>query len=134
MVSGFQSSDDFGAVLGWELYQVTLDKFHVMFFFEGGQQLLNVAHSFSHLSADGTINYTYELYGSRKAIEVDRLLRRKVVSVNVLSRDRLSLVFDNEDQLIIHDHPEMQSWWFIPVQGHLSTVGDASLWELSDED
>jgi hypothetical protein len=45
MVSGFRSAEDFQPVIGWQLYQVTLDKYHVMFFFENGWQLLNVAHA-----------------------------------------------------------------------------------------
>ena len=31
MVLGFNESDDFSPVVGWELYEVTLNKYHVMF-------------------------------------------------------------------------------------------------------
>ncbi len=115
MVRGFVKAEDFAPVIGWELYQVTIDKYHVMFWFENERQLLNVAHSFSHCSADGSVSYTYQLYGVSKRLELDRLLRRKVVGITVRARDRLALLFDNGDALIIHDDPEMCSWWFMPV-------------------
>ncbi len=58
MVAGFDKAEDFAPVVRWELYQVTLDKYHVMFYFQNGWQLLDVAYSFSHSSADGSVNYT----------------------------------------------------------------------------
>ena len=66
MVTGFHNPIDFKPVEGWELYQVTLDKYHVMFFFENGWQLLNVAHAFSYQSFDGEVSYTYEVNGPSK--------------------------------------------------------------------
>ena len=115
MVAGFDKAENFAPIIGWELYQVTLVKYHVMFYFENGWQLLNVAHSFSHISTDGGVEYTYEIYGQRKRLELDRLLHRTVAEVVVKARDRLGLVFDNGDILIIHDDPETQSWWFMPI-------------------
>lgn len=115
MVSGFRSADDFRPVIGWELYQVTLDKYHVMFFFENGWQLLNVAHAFSYRSSDGSVVYTYEINGLNKAIEVDRILRERVMDVSVPTEDRLTLTFGNVDELTVHDTPKVQSWWFQPV-------------------
>ena len=58
MAIGFSERFDFSPIKGWELYQVTIDKYHVMFFFENGHALLNVADSFSFCSADGSIHYT----------------------------------------------------------------------------
>ena len=59
MVVGFQDARDFNPVVGWELYQITFDKYHIGFLFENGWQLLNVAHRFSHRSRDGSVDYTY---------------------------------------------------------------------------
>lgn len=131
MVSGFQSSDDFRPVIGWELYQVTLDKYHVMFHFENGWQLLNVANAFSYRSADGSVSYTYEIYGTRKWLEVDRILRERVVAVEIRAPDRLSLIFRNGDELTVHDAPTLRSWWFLPVPN--ADDPEQPLWSLSDE-
>ena len=131
MVIGFENAEDFGPVVGWELYRVTLDKYHVMFYFQNGWQLLNVAHSFSHKSADGSVDYTFEIYGTHKRLELDRLLRRIVVRVVVAARDRLALVFDNGDELIIHDDPKFRSWWFMAVPDRM--FPDKPQWQgLSD--
>lgn len=115
MVSGFDSPDDFRPILGWELYQVTLDKYHVMFFFENGWQLLNVAHAFSYRSADGSVAYTYDIDGSSTNIDVARVLRERVIEVEVRDRDRLTLIFQNGDELTVHDLPKLRSWWFQPM-------------------
>ncbi len=131
MALGFKTSADFSPVVGWELYQVTLDKYHVMFFFENGWQLLNVAHSFSHRSADDRVSYTFELYGDRKTVELDRLLRKKVTEVNVRGRDRLALMFEGGDELIVHDHPDSRSWWFMPINNPDDERSRAS-WAISD--
>jgi|32_taG_2_1085360.scaffolds.fasta_scaffold190821_1 hypothetical protein len=116
MVTGFHNPIDFKPVEGWELYQVTLDKYHVMFFFENGWQLLNVAHAFSYQSFDGEVSYTYEVNGPSKQIEVDRILRQRVTKVAVRTPDRLALVFENGDELTVHDCSGMCSWWFQPVE------------------
>jgi hypothetical protein len=116
MALGFHADQDFSPVIGWELYQVTLDKYHVMFYFEGGCQLLNIANGFSHESVETALHYTYEIYGTRKRLEIDRLLRQRVVSVTIRSSDRLALSFSNNDVLVVHDDPAMTSWWFMPVE------------------
>lgn len=133
MAIGFASSDDFAPVVGWELYQVTLDKYNVMFLFENGWQLMNVAHSFAHRSADGRVSYTYELYGDRKVLELDRVLRRRVTEVRVLARDQLGLVFEGGDEIIVHDHPDVRSWWFMPIQDPDSEQSPAG-WAISDDE
>ena len=84
-------------VVGWELYQVTLDKYHGMFFFENGWQLLNVAHRFSHNSRDGTVSYTFDTGGEGNVNQLDRLLRERVSEVVVQSKRELALVFGNGD-------------------------------------
>lgn len=113
MVIGSNKSDDFSPVVGW--------------------QLLNIAHSFSHRSSEGDVNYTYEIYVSDQRLEVSRILRQTVVEVVVRAQDRLALLFDNGDELIIHDHPQIRSWWFMPV--HDPMYPDKALgWQLSDGD
>jgi hypothetical protein len=133
MVSGFRSAEDFRPVVGWELYQVTLDKYHVMFFFENGWQLLNIAYAFSYRSADGSVAYTFEIEGPRKTIEVDRILRERVVEVEVRAKDRLTLIFRNGDELTVHDAPELRSWWFQPMPDP-NYPEKAQGWCLSDEE
>jgi hypothetical protein len=34
MAIGFTQRFDFSPIIGWELYQVTIDKYHMMFWFE----------------------------------------------------------------------------------------------------
>jgi hypothetical protein len=111
----FIRDEDFRPVVGWRLYQVTLDKYAVMFYFESGWQLLNVAHSFSYIAADGSASYNYEIYGSNKFINVDRILRMRVARVLVLGKDRFALRFENGDDLIVHAEAGMCSWWFTPI-------------------
>ena len=130
MVLGFNESDDFSPVVGWELYEVKINKYHVMFYFQDGWKLLNVAHSFSHRSADGTIDYTFEIYGPRQTLQILRLIYQTVVRVDVRARDRLALVFDNGDELIIHDDPETRSWWFTRVLDPDDPT--VVLWDMSD--
>jgi hypothetical protein len=115
MVAGFKDAEDFAPVIGWELYQITLDKYHVMFLFENGWQLLNVAHCFSHRSRDRTVEYTYETGGADNTNRLDRLLRTRITKVFVQSERELVLVFENGDELIVYDHPRFCSWWFMPV-------------------
>lgn len=113
MAGGFKSSQDFSAIVGWELYQVTLDKYHVIFYFNNGWSLLNVAHSFAHTCTAENIDYVYEIYGEKKQLELDRLLRNKVDEVKIIGKDRLDLVFGTGDILSIFDSPEVTSWWFM---------------------
>jgi hypothetical protein len=133
MVSGFRSAEDFRPVVGWELYQVTLDKYHVMFFFENGWQLLNVAYAFSYRSADGSVDYTYAIDGVGKSIDVDRILRERVVDVTVRAKDRLALTFANGDELIVHDTPQYRSWWFQPMPNPAFPETEPG-WCFSDEE
>ncbi len=133
MVLGFHDAEEFAPIIGWELYQVTLDKYHVMFWFENGLQLLNIAHAFSHTSQDHLVSYMYEIHGDNKRIEIDRMLREKVVDVVVRSPRRLAIIFRNGDELIVHDDPNAQSWWFTPVQNPADPEW-ASQWGMSDID
>lgn len=71
---------------------------------------MNVAHAFSYKSDDGAVAYTYEVYGPSKQIEVDRILRQRITDVAVRAPNRLALVFENGDELTVHDAPEMRSW------------------------
>jgi len=133
MVSGFRSAENFRPVVGWELFQITLDKYHVMFFFENGWKLLNVAHAFSYRSVDGSVDYTFEIYGPHKSIEVDRILHERVAEVEVRSKDRLTLIFENGDELTVHDSPEFRSWWFMPVDNP-SDPESVHAWSFFDEE
>lgn len=133
MVTGFQNPADFKPILGWELYQVTLDKYHVMFLFENGWQLLNVAHAFSYKSIDGAVAYTYEVNGPSKQIEVDRIIRQRITDVVVRAPNRLTLIFENGDELTVHDAPELRSWWFQPVADRDNPISSHG-WHFSDED
>ncbi len=44
-------------LIGWELYQVQVDKYHIMFWFEDGHCLLNVAWRFAYISAEKLTTY-----------------------------------------------------------------------------
>ena len=101
-------------LLTWELYQVQIDKYHVMFWFENGHCLLNVAFRFSFRAADSSLEYTYDVQapGDRKALNVERILRHPIKIVEALDERQLALTFDNGDTLIVHDSPEMRSAWF----------------------
>ncbi len=113
MAIGFSERFDFGPIIGWELCQVTIDKYHVMFWFEDENALLNVADRFSFRSSDGVINFMYEIYGTQKCLNVDRILRTKIVKTQTISKAQLDLVFENGDVLSIYDNPEFRSWWFL---------------------
>ena len=101
-------------LLTWELYQVEIDKYHVMFWFENGHCLLNVAFRFSFHSADHSLDYVYDVQapGDRKFLNIDSILRRPVRNVEAFDDRQLALRFDNGDTLIVHDSPEMRSAWF----------------------
>jgi hypothetical protein len=113
MAIGFSNRFDFSPIVGWELYQVTVDKYHLMFWFENERALLNVADRCSFKSADGTVNFSYEIYGSHKSLNVDRILRVKVAEVRVVTKEQLDLVFENGDVLSIYDNLDLRSWWFL---------------------
>lgn len=112
MALGFTDRFDFTPVVGWELYQVTLDKYHVMFWFQNGHALLNVAGAFAFRTADGSVVYKYDLYGEEKFLNLDRILRVEITDVRIVSREQLDLKFSNGDILSIFDAPEFRSWWF----------------------
>ncbi|MDR3644837.1 MAG: hypothetical protein P4M02_07180, partial [Clostridia bacterium] len=112
MAIGFSDRFDFKPIIGWELYQVTIDKYHVMFWFENEYALLNIAGRFSFKSANETVSFTYEIYGERKFLNLDRVLRVKIGDARIITKDQLALVFENGDVLSVYDNPEMRSWWF----------------------
>ena len=99
---------------GWELDQVHIDKYHVMFWFEGGNCLLNVAFRFSYRASDSSFSYVYDVQapGDRKSIVVDGLLRRAIAGVEAHGERQLDLIFDSGDILQVHDSSEMRSAWF----------------------
>jgi hypothetical protein len=113
MAIGFSDRIDFSSIVGWELYQVTIDKYHVMFWFQNGYALLNVADSFSFRSANGSVRYTYEIYGSQKMLAVDSILRAAIKETRIVSKDWLQLHFETGDVLSIRDNPGLRSWWFM---------------------
>lgn len=113
MAIGFSNHFDFRPIVGWELYQVTIDKYHVMFWFENENALLNVADRFSFKSFDGAVDFTYEIYGNQKSLNLDRILRVKIATTRIVTIDQLDLIFENGDILSIHDNPELRSWWFL---------------------
>src|SRR5882672_5266201 len=118
MTLGFRSPDRLlklkQELPGWELYQVHIDKYHVMFWFEDCHCLLNVAFRFSYCASDGSISYVYDVQapGDRKSLAVDELLRRSIAAVEAHDERRLDLIFDSGDVLQVHDSPEMRSAWF----------------------
>lgn len=112
MAYGFRPSYNFEPIVGWELYQVTLDKYHVMFFFNNGHDLMNVAHSFTLGSPEGRL-YRYEIYGANKLLNVDSILRQRVTACRVKTISDLDLHFANNYVLTVHDNPDLRSWWFI---------------------
>lgn len=123
MAIGFCGSEDFSGIVGWSLDQVTIDKYHVMFWFNDGMSLLNVADKFSYRSSDGSVDFIYEVYGKNKFICIDAILRSDIVGVSVFSGDRLDLLFDNGDVLSVYDNPRYRSWWFMSGE-----KGDSEVW------
>jgi hypothetical protein len=105
-------------LLTWKLYQVEIDKYYLMFWFENGHCLLNVAYRFGFRSADGSVEYVYDVQapGHRKFLNVDSILRRPIRAVEALDHRQLALTFDNGDALIVHDSPKMRSAWFYRYQ------------------
>ncbi|HXS05823.1 MAG TPA: hypothetical protein VN723_03470 [Rhizomicrobium sp.] len=121
-------------LLTWELYQVDIDKHNVMFWFEDRCCLLNVAYRFGFRSADGLIEYVYDVQapGDRKSLRVDSILRRPIKAVEALDDRRLNLTFDNGDALIIHDSPETRSAWFYRYQSQ--NYNGPLVWAEDDSD
>ena len=113
MAIGFSNRFDFRPIIGWELYQVTIDKYHVMFWFENERALLNIADRFSFRTSDGLIDFVYEIYGDSKFLNLDPILRVKIVEARILGKNRLDLVFENTHILSVYDNPELRSWWFL---------------------
>ncbi len=121
-------------LIGWELYQVEIDKYHVMFWFENGHCLLNVAYRFSFRSSGGLNEYVYDVQapGDRKFLNVDPILRHPIKAVEALDERQLALVFDTGDTLIIHDSAELRSNWFYRYdpRDHNGRL----LWGLDDDE
>jgi len=113
MTIGFSADQDFSPIIGWTLYQVVIDKFHVIFLFNDGRDFLDVANKFSYRSADGKLSFTFDIYGDAKSIVVDRILLKSISSWKVASKDELVLFFENDDQISVYDNPKLRSWWFI---------------------
>src|ERR1700758_466462 len=102
-------------IVGWQLYQLHLDKYHAMFWFENGWCLLNVAWRFAFISADRRLAYHYDVQdeGGRKALDVSRILRRKIAALEFPDEWELHIIFDSGDRLIILDQPHQRSCWFM---------------------
>lgn len=138
MTQGFASPERLqrlkNELVTWSLYQVAIDKYHVMFWFENGHCLLNVAYRFSFRSSDGSLEYVYDVQapGDRKLLGVDSILRRSIKAVEALDDRRLALVFDGGDTLVVHDCPTTRSAWF--YRYNPENHDDALLWAQDDEE
>ena len=119
-------------LLGWELYQVQIDKYHVMFWFEDERCLLNVAFRFSFRSTDSSIEYVYDVQapGDRKSLNVDSILRCPITAVKALDERRLALIFSTGDTLVVHDSPEERSAWFYRYNPETRRV----VWAVDDDE
>lgn len=135
MARGFKEASEFDRIVGWELWEVGVNKHHVMFWFDEWLGFLDIAHAFSYRSADGHLVYKYELYGPSKTLNVDRILHLKINSVTVRSEDSLDLQFSNGDVLTVHDDLHFQSWWFFRYQSISPRFPDLSeiAWKISDD-
>jgi len=141
MTLGFSNSRRREALVrelcGWELYQVQVDKYYVMFWFQNGWCLLNVAWRFAYVSADHLTAFTYDVKaeGGRKALEVDRILRKQISAIDFPDDWEMHLVFDNGDTLIIFDQPHMRSCWFYRYDGAQFDARSAPVvWSIDDEE
>jgi len=130
MAIGFSNRFDFSPIVGWELYQVTIDKYHIMFWFENDSALLNVADRCSFMSADKSVSYSYEIYGPQKSLNVDRILRVRVTDVRVITKDQLDIIFETGDILTVYDNPGFRSWWFLGGR-QLEPSHQVTRWSLS---
>jgi hypothetical protein len=104
---------------------------------------LNIAERCSFRSSDGSVNFTYEIYGPAKFLNVDRILRTKIAAIRIVTKDQLDLVFDHGDVLSVYDDPDSRSWWFLgeremlPSQGWSPfkfEIGDWEPEDLTDEE
>ena len=134
MAYGFRESDDFSPILGWELEQVTIDKYHVMFHFNHGWGLLNIAHSFSLRDRRALI----------RSFCTRSMATTKPSACMTYSGNRwCALVFGqsigwtssspNGSVLTVYDEPSMRSWWFIgrPYGGRMAKIATRGC-DLSD--
>jgi hypothetical protein len=123
-------------MIGWELYQLQLDKYHAMFWFENGWCLMNVAWRFAFISADHRLAYNYDVQadGGRKALDVDRILRRKIASLEFPDEWELHLIFDSGDRFIVFDQPHERSCWFYRYDGAQAAIKPPApcVWFLAD--
>ncbi|WP_158269955.1 hypothetical protein [Litoreibacter ponti] len=120
-------------LMTWELYQVTIDKYHVMLWFEGGNCLLNVSYRFEFVGKAEDQDYVYDVQasGNRKLLTVEPILRQRIKSVSAPDDRRLVLEFDG-GSLIIHDSPKMRSAWFYRYDPR--DPKGALLWSEDDEE
>ena len=70
----------------------------------------------------------------------------RIAEINVLSKDRLDLIFENGDVLSVYDNPELCSWWFSggsenlpgggtsPYTFHIGDMEEEDLTEAEKED
>lgn len=124
-------------IVGWELYQVQVDKYHVMFWFEGGCCLLNAAWRFAFISADGLTAYVYDIQaeGGRKAFDLDRVLQLKVARIDFPDAWEMHLIFSNGDCLVVFDQPHMRSVWALRWNAAPSIPkGEIATWSVNDDE
>lgn len=140
MTSGFGNADKQKSLqqelLGWELYQVQVDKYHIMFWFENGWCLLNVAWRFAYFSADKLTTYVYDVQaeGGRKAFDVNRIVRTRIARVEFPDDWELHLFFENGDQLVVFDQPHMRSCWFYRYDNESAPPNRRVLWSVDDHE
>ena len=141
MTIGFGGADRRDALsrelIGWELYQVHVDKYHVMFWFENGWCLLNIAWRFAFVSADRLTAYTYDVQadGGRKALDISSILCTRIISLEFPDEWELHLVFANGGKLIVFDQPHMRSCWFIRYAGgKVETSPSLVVWSIDDDE
>ena len=139
MALGFHDNSIFKPIIGWELYQLTIDKFHVMFYFNNGWAFLNVAYKFA-LKSPEQDKHVYEIYGNRKLLHIDPILRCEITDVRISSIEQLDIQFSNNYVLEIYDDPDICSWWGWggrnenEWKAHLNGFGDREPDLLSDEE
>ena len=132
MGMGFSNAGDFRRIIGWELDQITVDKYHIMFWFVYGQKrcLLNVADKITHKSCENNLLSEYEIYGDRKEFSFHRLLRCTILDTSIIENDTMDIIFSNSDILTIYDNPKFRSWWFIQYDSD----GVTKEWSIEDDD
>ncbi len=126
-----------GELRGWELDEVIVEKYNVRFLFESGSCLLNVAWRFAYVSADRLTVYRYDVRadGGRKALDVDRILRLRIVEVEFPDDWEVHLLFENGDKLIVFDQPHMRSCWFKRLDdAQLEGRIVPAIWSVDDDE